>query len=525
MLIKSKISVFKRPIMFLLGVVTVISACIGINASWIKVEYINSNFNSSIVANPKDAVAYIVNDNIYFSTIEGAVEYANNLSGNKEVKVLLKDNDAKTIRTITRSFTVGSNVTLTIPYTNADDSNFLYKIINKDDLNNNSTATLDSTHSGTKSNSYLSNINTTRITDSNSSNAKLLVQVEPGITITNNGKLLIGGVHDGGGGGNISGIINLSYYSQLSLIGDSQLINSGTIVCLGYIAGVPENEKEPNMVNNSNSKLYMPFVVVEHRGGSNFQDLYKNGNWRPSKWKFYDTPFNRFYLPSLFNLKTQFLNSSFVYGIADLYASSHPNRTLVNLFGNSSSYLINNSNSSFVLDSYFSYNSNSNGIPLHGLFFSGSCSINSLSLSLKILLTNITISTESLYFPVSCYYDVTIKSNSSISSSSQNIKLLPGTSLSIESNATLTLPSLAVYNGGHGDIKGVAGVISYEKHTTAANLTVYGALNINGSLGGLVKKTNTASVSYSSTTTTTYEVKNDDASWRTITLSYSSQTI
>lgn len=175
MLIKSKISVFKRPIMFLLGVVTVISACIGINASWIKVEYINSNFNSSIVANPKDAVAYIVNDNIYFSTIEGAVEYANNLSGNKEVKVLLKDNDAKTIRTITRSFTVGSNVTLTIPYTNADDSNFLYKIINKDDLNNNSTATLDSTHSGTQSNSYLSNINTTRITDSNSSNAKLLV--------------------------------------------------------------------------------------------------------------------------------------------------------------------------------------------------------------------------------------------------------------------------------------------------------------------------------------------------------------
>ncbi len=451
----------------------------------------------------------------YFTTIESAVSAAKKetTSDAIEVKALVS---AKEI-TIASSFEIPSNMTLTIPYSDSEQSDsVLYKAVANGNMN------------GTKTYDSLNGEPSPKVANVYSAHCKanLIVTLNKGVKITNNGKLLIGGIQHGSNGGSIAGFTTTC--AKIVLSEGSSIENYGTFVNFGYVVGTDTKETEnPSIVNKPGSTTYGPFVVVEHRGGSVFLVLYSDS--------LKGSPFNRFFFPSFVNALVEYDGADddkgcaqFV-GIPDLYAGYQHNRDKVSIIGSSG---IVSPKNSFSLTSFFTYEKSDgtsdvvNGVvPRHYLNFYGSFNLNDMSLSVS----GATLSTSKCYFPFSCYYDVELhaydeNSTAIIYSNAQKAKILPGARLVIGKSVSVFCPGLVVYakydeskytagTGEDSDIQGKSGAFAYEKMGVDGTLIVDGSLTAT-ELGGFIEtRLSNAKISFTNNSVTAYEVKNGDSTY------------
>nr|MCR5184784.1 hypothetical protein [Bacilli bacterium] len=409
------------------------------HGSWNVSTNVPDTTSSSVTATTGTApVAYF--DSRYFTTIEAAVTAANNDGSAQTVYVIPGTNP-----TVTQSFTINSNITLRLPYASSESSP-LY-------------ASLDSLSNGGGTTVYDS-VNDDKCTVSNvydkyTSSCTSTVTVNSGVVITNNGKIYIGGIQSGGGGGHVSGHIKGSY-AKIVLKGTASIVSNGTMVNYGYIVG----DSSTGTISLLGT-TYIPFVLIEHRGGSNFCTLKMSEDLKGS-------PFNRFFFPSFIDVDVTFTSSSVLKAIPDLYADDSHNRDSVSIIG--SGGLIAPGNN-FTLNARFSFvvYSGTTKMPKHSLHFFGNWTLNSLQISVSSKLGDVALSTSSVYFPLSCYYDIEMsvasgESNASVSMSSQKVKILPGASVLINENVSVTSSGIVVYSKNTAsDLKGAAGVVDYEK--------------------------------------------------------------
>ncbi len=404
-------------------------------------------------------VAYI--DSTNYGSVESALKNA--VSGNA-IWVTAGLTDA----VIAQSCTIPSGVTLNIPHTAGA-------------MNSNGTATLTTTN--------LSGMS-----------CKTNITLSAGVVLTNKGTLKIAGELSGGTGGGAYAGHTAGAYAKLTLDTNAQIVNTGTINCFGIIAEKTVNNGSKVSVNSGS--LYVPFVVRDFRGGSYMYGVYnKRSSLRIC-------PFNQFEFRNVTSL-LQVTYGAKIYGYANMYASSKHNATTVELVGTASSALI-----QLTSGAYFTYkytprvysnattytetvgDTTAEGVATFHCY--GGATINSMTLSLKVL-TTVKISTSDYYFPLTWRFDITLHSGAY--TMSNRYKMMAGAKLTVESDATLTVTELSVYNDEDWTDTCKTGGNLYVNRGDAL-LTVKGTLTatkLAGDVyiqGGTVSATNTSITTY-----------------------------
>lgn len=378
---------------------------------------------------------------------------------------------------ITKNCTIKSGVTLSLPY--QDGVNYDAGI-GDGGLYSTSTTTYDEAF--LKESTYL----------------KSKVTIDSNVTLTNNGTLNIGGIVSGNGGGQKLSSMTATDYAQLTLSDTAKIDSYGTINCFGYIDGNQAStslDKGLHCYSGSTTKVV--FTVREHRGGSIFSGM--NDDLKTS-------PFNRFYVSTIKNVNYCFDYNSTLNGFADLYANSNHNTTTINLIGTSSSNMIQLMSGSSFKGRF----SSSNHVNNAGIY--GSSTLNPLSLSVA----GATINTSTVYFPVSWYWNLSLNvapntTTATFSSTTQDIKLLPGATVAVGQGVTWNAKNIAVYNA-FTDIGTGASTYQSDGTKNPAALTVNGSINATGLAGNVAAGSSGATISYSQDTLTTYELSGTNGS-------------
>lgn len=316
-------------------------------------------------------------------------------------------------------------------------------------------------------------------------NCNIELYVGKNIKIINNGTIKVGGKTSGGGGGRAYAGYTISGYAQITLGANATIESNGNISAYGVIK--EESENNGSKVIMTTGTLTMPFVVVEHRGGTAFGNMIGGiaGAKNPAI-NLKTSPFNRFFME---NVTPEFTieSEANLVGRANLYANDAPNTTDINLVGSSSENLIQLDDNSKVVSKY-NVSSQVTQLDIYG-----SVTINSLSLFIKDvpMLGDVELSTSYVMFPISYYWDITLMpfadgSVATVDSTKQDIKILPGATLTIEKDVTVNVNKLAVYDSNDALASAVAD-FSYNV-STPGRLIVNGTLNVN-TIAGHVQTT------------------------------------
>ena len=385
---------------------------------------------------------------------------------------------------ISENCTVGANVTLGIPY----------------DIGETNATSKDPTGVFTKGELAYG---------TNSMKNKIIVRSNK--TLSSNGTIIIQGVVSGGQNGlHGSGITN-GLHSQIALEDNAHIEANGNIYCYGFIDGNPQKTS----VTMNSGMIKMPYTVIEHRGGTAFSAMI-GGIGNASNPDLKTSAFNRFYMASVTS-NLVVTDSATLTGYADLATGKligdgqQHNITEIKLVGNTSSYLIQLSDGSSV-EAYFKHNAvkSADGTATYGqnnLHIYGSATINTLDLTIAVTLATAHLSTETVMFPLSHYWNISLHrvpgstQNAVVDSTKQDIKLWPKAQLTIGEGVTLKLDKLAVYsteyisdkedaNYGKGkinalsNISGVSDNFLYESGSGSRPIDVHGdaVLNIAGTL-------------------------------------------
>ena len=369
--------------------------------------------------------------------------------------------------TITRSCTIPSGVTLTIPYGTSVD-------------------TVKTLTNGNIASAYGS-----------TTYNKNCVTVNGGVTLTNKGTINIAGIVSGGGGGYSNNSITAKDHSRIIMAGStdspSKIDNTGTITCYGFIAESSLNNGSEVIMNGGT--LTTVFTVTEHRGGDIYMGMVNptvsglmsgmgSGVYSPTLTCF---PFNRFYIMSVTS-KLTVTSSGQIDGYVDMYADGQPNETTMKLIGSGSSNLLQVASGTKIVAKF------DPSTLVHDLDVYGSLNVNSLALGLSVtksgLTVNIELSSAGAFFPLSYHWDINFKkfengANATVTSTTQDVKILPGASLIVDDGVTMSATNIAVYaDNTLLNPSGRVAAASYSNNTPGS-LIVNGALNVTN-LGGKV---------------------------------------
>ena len=440
------------------------------------------NYNLSIQIK---VVAYD-DDAKYYATIENALKVN---TATNDVVWVIPDNSGKVI--IASNTTIKSGVILKLPYQNETMGG---------DLRSTGDSTTDQFYNGTAYFLTQHAFDTDRREKNPTNYKKSEVVIAEGVTLENKGILWIGGYLTGG-----QGNVGFVYgnYAQIALDRGATInSDSGQIICNGYITEVAKNNNSQLILSNG-GKIYQPFTVIEHRGGTAFAGLTHVKSINDSV-NLYSSAFNRFTLPNITTTTTINAGSE-VYAFASMYANEQHNATLVKMIGTSNQFLINLSAGSSLVNKY--------DVDTHvsKLEIYGDATIHSLSLSLNVLIRDISLDTSGVMFPISWYWDVHFKpatvGGKSTINSNQNIKVLPGGSLTIHEGTTLNVTDLFVTEDRTWTEDGLMGTTSYDGNGTdeskwkaPGQLIVNGTLNVTN-INGVIQTTgDTGIVNISGTT-------------------------
>lgn len=347
----------------------------------------------------------------------------------------------------------------------------------------------------------------------NSSYRKSLLYIEEGVTLTNNGTLYVGGIQTGGSGGLAFAGQTYQSFSEINVKKNAMIISNGKLTSYGYITGETSINSETNEVTmlstiklSASSETEIPFIVVEHRGGTAFTSMGAESTTDLLGYlatlalggtvhaKLQTSPFNRFLFHNLLNINYEFVYGSTLIGKADLYANSQSNKADVSVIGTTSSFLLQLMSGSYVKG----YIDNTVAEPKNHLNIYGNCKLNSMALEIGVQGGKVQLSTSDIHLPLSLYFDVTLNSTSSnnqcvVDLTSQKVKILPGCNFKINSGVIVNADSLVVYkNSDFYDSTGKYYITSSScaegkayPSTTDGKLVCNGVLNTN-SLGGII---------------------------------------
>ncbi len=329
---------------------------------------------------------------------------------------------------------------------------------------------------------------------------ELLVPTD--MRLTNNGVILVGGITTGGSGGHINAGRTSGNYAQITLDKNARIESYGDVESRGFI--VEKNKDNGSSLMMNQGALKIPFTVMEHRGGTAFSSYKSGSNLKSS-------PFNRFFLENV-NCKLTVKHTSKLIGLANLYAGSQNNPSDIHLIGNDSESLLQLRYGAYIEAKYdgFAKNKDNTANAYYQktkLDIYGNMTVNSLSLPLSLgsfmgMNMEFTLDTKSVFFPIAWYYDITLNSinnqKTTVTATYQDIKLLPGSSLTVGKNVTLNAAAFIVYedftaegytddaaNGGNNFIQSGTAAMQYDKNKGNANFVIKGTLNVQ-ELGGFI---------------------------------------
>ncbi len=306
---------------------------------------------------------------------------------------------------------------------------------------------------------------------------KLAVTLNANCVITNNGKLVIGGVTSGNQRYSIGSGGTAGDYAKLTLGAKASIVSNGDVTVYGFI--MEEAANNGSSVTMESGILIMPFLVIEHRGGSIFYGMAGSDGK-----KLKGSPFNRFYLQNVTPTLT-IKSSAQLLGHANLYASNQDNTTDIKLVGNSSSHLIQLNSGSYVTQKY----NVSNKITQLDVY--GDMTLNAMTLKLSISFFTATLSTANVLFPISWYYNISLNPLSADTTATvtanQDIKIMPGGKLTINKGVTVNANQIMVADSSYKTY-GVPSGTQYETNKGDGQLVVNGSLNCEN-IGGKVTST------------------------------------
>ena len=296
------------------------------------------------------------------------------------------------------------------------------------------------------------------------------------LTLINKGTINIGGQTTGKQG--ISGS-TAGKYATITLCDNAKIESDGDIDAYGFI--IEETYENGSELIMHKGQLKMPFIVIEHRGGTILFGAYAN---------LQGSPFNQFFLQNV-TAKLTVKSAATVVGTANLYAGSMNTAKDINLVGNDNTYLIQlqtNSKIEAKFDASKFDTAEKNVHSVTKLDIYGNATLNSLSLSMSMLGVNANLTTKGVYLPLSWYWNVTLKNTgvmSTVTATSQDIKILPGGSLTVEKNVKFNAGKIAVYtDAGFDDT--LQASIKYPNGKGDGHLIVNGSMQAQV-VGGLVE--------------------------------------
>lgn len=291
------------------------------------------------------------------------------------------------------------------------------------------------------------------------SNKRVSLNIDTGVTLTNNGTIIVGGFLSGGtsDAGNVG---QTAYtYAEIVLWSNARIVQNNANAALHCYGNICESSEENNSkITINKGTLYVPFVVNDYRG---FNVSYAMSNGAVSNEGC--SPFNRFELPNIGNHLTikygvnvkGLVNLYLSYGALDVDEVAHKTLDLV---GTSSSCLIQLTSSSSYLEYKFSGSTRKMTLNIYN-----GCKLGNLEFTLTVSGQTIDMNTKTAFLPISYAFDISLLSSGSsceFDFTSQMVKLLPGSSFTVGSNVTLNCSSLIVYSAF------VDGSIGNAKYTT-----------------------------------------------------------
>ncbi len=432
-------------------------------SSWI----VGLNQKEEVSLKQEEPICYIDTDNSYFTSIEKALEVANERAssgaGAQTIYVIPKVMPEGTETPeqwwkenqiiIDDPCTIGANVTLTFAVEGEQ-----YQFA---DLTENTTP------AGFSDGNYTLMRNNVLIETCRDN----VGQIIPTLTIETGGTLNIGGQV----GGASPQSATCGMFVEINLSDDSVIENSGTINCIGFIK--TETESNAHIDVLSGGVIKQPLAIYDYSSATTAGMVYLKNVF----------PFNRFDLPNI-SAKMYFHYQSEMYGLAHIYGNSVGHKPAVNEFTEGKIISWNTSNSFIIIDTEGSviewrqthstemltkdFYSHSVDAHLKGNFSFGYVSVNIM----------IDVSSENLFFPIPGTYHIFIDDGTY--DINYQVKFLPGASLHVQKNATLNINANTSFYASNRNASGT--VMRDYTISTPATLTNDGIININSGFGGKI---------------------------------------
>ena len=409
--------------------------------------------SSSVAATEQNPVAYIAGSTkTYFASISKALTAASsgdiviaipatNKNYHSTSNAVANSSIDKKEYTITEDCEIKSGVTFVIP----TDTDTINSVTSSSTLSTYINSMKEDDHSrGTGYGSFATN--------SEGRWLRVTVNIAAGVTLTNNGTLVVSGYQNSGtsGGGLVGGTSHS--YSRILLDSNAKIVQSNSSAktyCFGYISEKTANNNSQAIFNTGT--LYIPFILDDYRGFSYTWAMTYNSNEALSTYKC--APFNQFEFRNLDCLTTIKYGCS-VYGEITIYLS-YPSQSIdktfpkeINVVGTTSSFMVQLTNSTY---SSLSYKFNKT-TQVSKIIFYGGMTLNTLSLSISESIVTVNLSTNSSYLPISYRQNIELKKatgqsdTATFSFANQMVKLMPGSELIIDTGAKFTGKSLIVYS-------------------------------------------------------------------------------
>lgn len=277
---------------------------------------------------------------------------------------------------------------------------------------------------------------------------RVTLNIADGITLTNNGTIVVSGYLTAGNSSTCTLGQTAYSYSKICLGSNSKINQSNSsanIYCYGYISEQSLNNS--SQVNIGLGSLYLPYIIRDFRGF-----IFSWSMTVDAIDTYRCAPFNQMIFLNVDSLlKVSY--SGKVYGSYNIfvtYTSPSINQYFhdnLSILGSSSGFAFQFSNSTYSSLTY-KYNP-STGIADIKVF--GGLTMNSISLSLSASGLTIDLSTKNAYFPFSYEWNIEFslasgQTAATFSAPSQRVKMLPGSSLIVGSGCTVTGVELIAYS-------------------------------------------------------------------------------
>ena len=321
----------------------------------------------------------------------------------------------------------------------------------------------------------------------------ITITVLEGTQLTVNGALIIG-ADRGQNGTSVQGDIRSSY-SEVILEDTVQVIVNGSIWCYGYIRGTGE------IIANSGANIYEPFVITDWRGGTNAGGAY-GGTGGGNDELNNIVPFNQYDMHNI-EVKTTIKSGANLIGLAAIY-TSYTTGTFagmdfrINAQWNTTNYQIIGDNgilqmtsvNSYIVKDYDSYSSKTT-FELNGNIRDNPGQLNvSVPAEIKALIwvsynLDFEIKTTNLFFGISHNVKIVVKDNA-VFNIKYKYKMLPGSELIVEENATLNISGKLIIYKDWKDLNG--GSQTYPTTYENAKFVVNGKLivTVKGYIAGVI---------------------------------------